>query len=404
MDHAFFVRYMGYDEFILIVNSVSFIILLVIALMLCSAARFKGESSYAALFIFFTTLPDFIYNICDFFDWNLLAVLMAPVAYSVNLTLMPFMLLLAHRAFNPYYRFRSIRLLHFLPALFFGIVVAFHIRMMSVEEFMNFSVERVAGFRTFLTGVNFLMLSVQLVVYFYLIFSYLRKVKLYIFNNQSQADLADKVWVPRFITFVGFLVIVAMVGSHFDPLGGFRLFYFINLLAMGYLLYSELQLVFAVRNHRVPTPIAVADAEADYITPEEIQLQPSEMQSSKEELQKLQHYARQVEEYLRTSEVYVNPNLSLKDVATATGISSKNLSKSINAVLDKNFFDLVNGFRIEKSKALLLAKKEKGLTLETIAEQCGFNSRVTFNNAFKKVIGLTTTEWLRLNQHNSNKM
>ena len=50
-------------------------------------------------------------------------------------------------------------------------------------------------------------------------------------------------------------------------------------------------------------------------------------------------------------------------------------------------------------KALLISKKEKGLTLETIAEQCGFNSRITFNNAFKKVIGVTTTEWLRLNQN-----
>ena len=222
MDHAFFVdsRYMGYDEFILIVNTVSFITLLVMALLLCSAARFKGESSYAALFILFTTLPNFIYNICDFFHWNDFTLWMAPVAYSVNLTLMPFMLLLAYRAFNPYYRFRYIRLLHFLPALLFGILVIIHIRMMPAEEVEQFTVERVAEFRTLLTGVNFLILSVQLVVYFYLIFTYLRKVKHYIFNSQSQADWSDKVWIPRFIFFIGFMVIVAMVGSHFDPLGG----------------------------------------------------------------------------------------------------------------------------------------------------------------------------------------
>lgn len=387
---------MGYDEFILAVNAVSFITLLMMALLLCSAARFKGESSYAALFILLITLPDFIYNICDFFNWNDVALLMAPVAYSVNLTLMPFMLLLAHRAFNPYYRFRYTMLLHFLPALLFTIVVALHIKTMSAEEFENFSVERVAGFRSILTGVNFITLSAQLIVYFFFIFKYLRKVKRYIFNNQSQADLSGKVWIPRFITVIVILVITAMVGSIFDPLGGFRLFYLINMLAMGYLLYSELQIVFAIRNHMVPSRITVAKAQAELIAAEEGAQQPTEY--GKEELQKLEQYSRQVEEYLRTSEIFVNPNLSLKDVATATGISKNNLSKSINVILEKNFFDLVNGFRIEKSKALLLVKKEKGLTLDTIAEQCGFNSRFTLNAAFKKAVGLTTSDWIKLNQ------
>jgi len=54
---------------------------------------------------------------------------------------------------------------------------------------------------------------------------------------------------------------------------------------------------------------------------------------------------------------------------------------------------------VEKSKALLMSKKEKGLTLETIAEQCGFNSRFTLNAAFKKAVGVTTSEWLKLNQN-----
>ncbi len=125
----------------------------------------------------------------------------------------------------------------------------------------------------------------------------------------------------------------------------------------------------------------------------------AEADNQKDDVEQLQKYARRVEEYLYTSEAYVNPNLSLKEVANATGISTNNLSKSINATLGKNFFDLVNGYRVEKSKALLLVKKEKGLTIETIAEQCGFNSRVTFNNAFKKIIGMTTTNWVKLNQN-----
>ncbi|MBQ2778495.1 MAG: helix-turn-helix transcriptional regulator [Bacteroidaceae bacterium] len=369
------------------------------ALLLCSAARFKSESSYVALFILFTTFPDFIYNVCYFFNWNSISRLITPIAYSENLTLMPFMLLLAHRAFNPYYKFRYTSLLHFLPAVLFAIAVGVYTRIMSAESVEATPLERAAELHSLLTGVNFIMISTQLIVYFYLIFSYLHKVKRYILSNQSQADLSEKVWIPRFITLIGALIVVAMIGSIVNPLGGFRLFYIINILAIGYLLYSELQIVFAIRNNHVPTPAAIAEAEAEFIETKINRQTPTTQDMNSEELLKLEHYAREIEEYLRSSEIYVNPYLSLKDVAKATGISSKNLSKSINGILGKNFFDLVNGFRVEKSMALLKAKKEKGLTLETIAEQCGFNSRITFNNAFKKVTGLSTSEWIKINQN-----
>lgn len=390
---------MGANELFFIINLISFTTLSVMALLLCSAARFKSESSYVALFILFTTFPDFIYNVCDFFNWNSISRLITPIAYSANLTLMPFMLLLAHRAFNPYYKFRYTSLLHFLPAVLFAIAVGVYTRIMSAESVEATPLERAAELHSLLTGVNFIMISTQLIVYFYLIFSYLHKVKRYILSNQSQADLSEKVWIPRFITLIGALIVVAMIGSIVNPLGGFRLFYIINILAISYLLYSELQIVFAIRNNHVPTPAAIAEAEAEFIETKINRQTPTTQDKNSEELLKLEHYAREMEEYLRSSEIYVNPYLSLKDVAKATGISSKNLSKSINGILGKNFFDLVNGFRVEKSMALLKAKKEKGLTLETIAEQCGFNSRITFNNAFKKVTGLSTSEWIKINQN-----
>ena len=54
---------MGYNGFILIVNAASVIILLVMALLLCLAARFKGESSYAAMIIVVSTVPVYIYRL-----------------------------------------------------------------------------------------------------------------------------------------------------------------------------------------------------------------------------------------------------------------------------------------------------------------------------------------------------
>jgi len=212
--------------------------------------------------------------------------------------------------------------------------------------------------------------------------------------------LQRKVWIPRFIGLFAAMFVVVMVCYALWPRTDAWLLQLLTVIIMGYLLYAELAIALFERYRKdtVMTTVA-AEAEAEFIVTE-VKPQPqSEADNGKEEMQKLEQYARQVEEYLRTSEVYVNPKLSLRDVSQATGITYNNISKAINATMNKNFFDLVNGFRIEKSKALLMSKKEKGLTLETIAEMCGFNSRITFNNAFKKVIGVTTTEWLRLNQN-----
>lgn len=377
---------MEYDFYIFVLNTFTIALLVSLAVMLCLATRFKGVGSYAAVVILLTTVPDYIYNVCDYFDWNALAIVTAPFAYSANLTLIPFLLLMVYRSFNPEYTFRHRTLLHFLPALIFGGLVTAELVTLSPFELQSFSVERTAGFRTPLTGVNFSIIFLQLVVYFIWIFKYLHNVKRYIKDNLSQAELANVVWVPRFITFMGFLVIAAMVASHFDPLGGFRFFYLINVLAMGFVLYSEFKIAISYRQGLVVG--TVVDMES--VPP------PKNSPVTSEEMEQLRLYAKQVEDYLASSKAYTDPSLSLRDVSKSTGIPYNKISRAINVVLNKSFFDLVNTLRIEKSKDLLIRKKEKGLTLETIAEQCGFNSQVTFCNAFKRVLGMTTSQWLKM--------
>ena len=387
---------MGYSEFILIVNAASVIILLVMALLLCLAARFKGESSYAAMIIVISTVPVYIYNVCRSLQLYEVAIFFAPIAFSVNLTLMPFLWFLVQRGFNPYYRFTPLRLLHFLPAVLSLILFCVSVFSLPQSQRYDFMINENMGDDTWLGDVNYTMVLLQLIGYFYAIFRYLRKVKRFVRNHYSAAELQRKVWIPRFIGLFAAMFMVVMVCYALWPRTDAWLLQLLTVIIMGYLLYAELAIALErYSNDTVVTTVA-AEAETEFITTE-VKPQP-EADNGKEEMQKLEQYARQVEEYLRTSEVYVNPKLSLRDVSQATGITYNNISKAINATMNKNFFDLVNGFRIEKSKALPISKKEKGLTLETIAEMCGFNSRITFNNAFKKVIGVTTTEWLRLNR------
>lgn len=91
--------------------------------------------------------------------------------------------------------------------------------------------------------------------------------------------------------------------------------------------------------------------------------------------------------------LYLNGELKLSDVAEALGISTNSLSQIINEKLGKNFYDFVNGYRVEAASRLLADPKKDHLTLLAIAFEAGFNSKSTFNSVFKKHRQMTPSEF-----------
>ena len=91
---------------------------------------------------------------------------------------------------------------------------------------------------------------------------------------------------------------------------------------------------------------------------------------------------------------YFADNLaSLSDLARRTGESPHHVSQVINEKLEKNFFELLASYRIEKAKKLLLEDKKGRLTIEEISEMVGYNSKTAFNNSFKRLTGKTPSEF-----------
>lgn len=346
---------MGYDELILMSDSAAIISLLVMALLLCSASRFKGDSSYAALVTVFASVPIYTYNICCYLELNGAVGILFRICTAVNLSIMPLLWLLFQKD-RLQHSFTVSGMLHFVPAIL-----------------SQFLLSRMLCCFCLIVG------AAQIIGY---IFALFRTI-----CDKDKTTPDGKSWYYRFFSIitVSFAIRIISDVMEFEP--GLWFNRLLNIIAMCFLLYTELKTVFATLHPRKKILAETSDAD----TPKA----KSKTDADNEEIERLMHYARQVEEYLRQSEAYINPDLSIKDVADATGIYSKNLSRAINTVLDKNFFDLINGYRVERSMTLLLVKKEKGLTIETIAEQCGFNSRFTFNTAFKKVVGMTTSQWLK---------
>ena len=101
-----------------------------------------------------------------------------------------------------------------------------------------------------------------------------------------------------------------------------------------------------------------------------------------------------------TEKIYRQPGLSVDDVVQKLHTNSKYLSSALNQYFHKNFTEFVNTYRVEEAIEILKEQNEGGeyahYTIQAIAEAVGFNGRTAFYAAFKKVVGLTPTEYMRI--------
>jgi AraC-like DNA-binding protein len=106
--------------------------------------------------------------------------------------------------------------------------------------------------------------------------------------------------------------------------------------------------------------------------------------------------------YMRHEKPYLNPDFSVYDLAAALNTPRRTLSQMINSVLSKNFYQLVNEFRIEEVKDLLKSQDHKQLTILEIAFQSGFKSKSSFNSLFKQYCKMTPSQYRKAIKQENN--
>jgi AraC-like DNA-binding protein len=92
---------------------------------------------------------------------------------------------------------------------------------------------------------------------------------------------------------------------------------------------------------------------------------------------------------------YLISELTLSQLAAMMTVNSGLLSKVINMGYNLNFNDFINGYRIKEVLSRINNQQHKKVTLLGIALDSGFNSKATFNRAFKKQTGKTPVEYIR---------
>lgn len=98
-------------------------------------------------------------------------------------------------------------------------------------------------------------------------------------------------------------------------------------------------------------------------------------------------------DYMESNKPYLEPSLSIYDLSKRLDLPSKDLSILINHHLNRHFFDFVNEYRIKNAMKLLSDKDNNEKTVLEILYEVGFNSKSSFNTAFKKHTNLTPTQY-----------
>ena len=102
---------------------------------------------------------------------------------------------------------------------------------------------------------------------------------------------------------------------------------------------------------------------------------------------------KNIEQLMLDEKLYTDPLLSVDMLANKLKMKRHYVSESINRCKNINFNTYINEYRIKEAIRLLSKKDAKEFSIDRIAFDAGFNDRINFYRIFKKITGLSPTEF-----------
>jgi len=104
-------------------------------------------------------------------------------------------------------------------------------------------------------------------------------------------------------------------------------------------------------------------------------------------------YLQKLNNYLETEKPYLNSELNINALADGVKLPRHYLTEILKKDLNKNFFTLINDYRLDEVKRRLLNEKYIDNSVLQLALESGFNSKSSFNAIFKEHTGMTPSEY-----------
>lgn len=105
--------------------------------------------------------------------------------------------------------------------------------------------------------------------------------------------------------------------------------------------------------------------------------------------------ATRLSEVMNNDKPYLQPDLTAVKLAKMVGVSQGELSQILNEYLNTRFYEYVNKYRVEEFVRILHTVEAEKLTINALAENCGFSSKSTFYRAFNNEKGMTPAQYAK---------
>lgn len=102
---------------------------------------------------------------------------------------------------------------------------------------------------------------------------------------------------------------------------------------------------------------------------------------------------KEVHELVSKEKIFKNADLTLDLMAKQMSINRNYLSKAINQTTGKNFNTYINEYRVKEAIKILSNEKSDVISIDAIAFDVGFNNRTSFYQSFKKITGLSPSDF-----------
>jgi AraC-like DNA-binding protein len=286
---------------------------------------------------------------------------------------------------KPVFRYQF--LWHFLPFLLFFIVSMIFLNKPVMEGSKGFLIiDRFISLRIIYGVSFFISITTYSILTYAVIHRFQKELKTFLSYSTRLVALRWLIWISVCF-YVGYVLmfIVGLVDIihnivPFDP-------YEISFL--GLTLFAFVSGYYGVRQPSLFGEILKSETESAEAEVE-IKYSRSGMKKKESEL-----YKQKILTYMEEDKPYLNRELSIQHVSTTLHIPRHFITEVINTQLGKNFYLLINEYRVEEFKRRISSPEYKNLTILAAAYDSGFNSKSAFNTIFKELCGSTPSEYLR---------
>jgi AraC-like DNA-binding protein len=239
-------------------------------------------------------------------------------------------------------------------------------------------------------GVTLFMLGTIVQLGLYLLFSIKRLIRhsSSIKNEFSDIDRINLAWLRNLLLGLGCIYLLYLGDQFFPDLMGMNILGDMVTVMAVILIYS--MGYFGLRQPAIFTRASIAQPAAV-----EAGVDPAEEKYRRSGLDKetSRVFLNELTGHMEANKPYLEGDLVLPQLAQQLGISANYLSQVINEQLHVNFYDFINGYRVEEAKGLIRNAGPKNTNILNIALDSGFNSKSAFYTAFKKATSMTPTQY-----------